>query len=368
MSLANLKIGVRLGIGFGVVLTLLTAMMLLGLASMSRIGSRTQDILSDKNVKMAAVRSMVGDVRTVTLALTTMVVVPSPEQMNAELAKVEEARARYRQSREKLAAMMTEEKEKSLLAAVDDALKSGADINNRLVQLRKDGDIPAATDYLLKETGPVQAKALAALNDVFTYETRLMEEAGSDVQAVYSNGRIMQLVLGTIAMAVGISVAWFITRSITGPLNRAVTVAETVASGDLTSRIDAEGQDETARLLLALKKMNDALLGVVGEVRAGTDAITTASHEIAAGNMDLSSRTEQQASSLEETVSSMEQLTSTVRQNADNARQANTLAHSASEVASRGGAIVSQVVDTMGAINTSSGKIAERGRGSGPRR
>ncbi|MBY0238315.1 MAG: MCP four helix bundle domain-containing protein [Burkholderiaceae bacterium] len=359
MSLANLKIGMRLGFGFGVVLTLLTAMMLLGLASMSRIGDRTQDILNDKNVKMAAVRSMVGDVRTITLALTTMTVVSSPEQLNAELAKVDEARKRYRESRGKLAAMMTEQKEKTLLAAVDDALKTGAEKNNKLIQMRKEGATEAAVEYLLTETGPVQAKALAALNEVFAHETRLMEEAGADVQQVYSTARIMQLALGTIAMALGISVAWFITRSITVPLNRAVRVAETVASGDLTSHIDTDGKDEMGRLLQALKKMNDALLGVVGQVRSGTDAITTASHEIAAGNMDLSSRTEQQASSLEETVSSMEQLTSTVRQNADNARQANTLAHSASEVASRGGAIVSQVVDTMGAINISSGKIAD---------
>ncbi|MRV76274.1 HAMP domain-containing protein [Duganella sp. FT92W] len=359
MSLANLKIGVRLGVGFGVVLTLLTAMMLLGLASMSRIGSRTQDILNDKSVKMAAVRSMVGDVRTITLALTTMTVVSTPELINAELAKVDDARKRYKDSRDKLAALMTDDKEKALLAAVDDALKTGAEKNNQLIKLRKEGIAEEAVDYLLKETGPVQAKALAALNDVFTHETRLMDEAGADVQEVYSNSRIMQLALGTIAMAMGISVAWFITRSITTPLNRAVAVAETVASGDLTSRIDTEGKDEMGRLLQALKKMNDALLGVVGQVRTGTDAITTASHEIAAGNMDLSARTEQQASSLEETVSSMEQLTSTVRQNADNARQANTLAHSASEVASRGGAIVAQVVDTMGAINTSSGKIAD---------
>ncbi|GAB2861431.1 methyl-accepting chemotaxis protein [Pseudoduganella ginsengisoli] len=359
MSLANLKIGVRLGVGFGVVLTLLTAMMLLGLASMSRIGSRTQDILNDKNVKMAAVRTMVGDVRTITLALTTLTVVSNPDQMNAELAKVDEARKHYRESRDKLASMMTEDKEKTLLAAVDEALKTGAEKNNKLIQMRKEGATEAAVDYLLKETGPVQAKALAALNDVFTYETKMMDEAGEDVKEVYSNARILQLTLGTIAMAMGISVAWFITRSITGPLNRAVAVAETVAAGDLTSRIDTGGNDETGRLLQALKKMNDALLDVVGQVRGGTEAITTASHEIAAGNMDLSSRTEQQASSLEETVSSMEQLTSTVRQNADNARQANTLAHSASEVASRGGAIVAQVVDTMGAINTSSGKIAD---------
>ncbi|MET3133371.1 methyl-accepting chemotaxis protein [Oxalobacteraceae bacterium GrIS 1.11] len=117
--------------------------------------------------------------------------------------------------------------------------------------------------------------------------------------------------------------------------------------------------DETGRLLAALKAMTDSLLSVVERVRAGTDLIATASNEIAAGNLDLSMRTEQQASSLEETASSMEELTSTVKQNADNARQANQLAMAASGVAVKGGALVAQVVETMGTINASSRKIVD---------
>ena len=109
----------------------------------------------------------------------------------------------------------------------------------------------------------------------------------------------------------------------------------------------------------ALQEMNHSLVGMVGQVRSGTDTIATASSQIAAGNMDLSSRTEQQASSLEETAASMEELTTTVKQNADNARQANQLAAAASAVAVKGGAVVSQVVDTMASINDSSKKIVD---------
>lgn len=105
--------------------------------------------------------------------------------------------------------------------------------------------------------------------------------------------------------------------------------------------------------------MNNSLNNIVGQVRQNTDTIATTSTQIAAGNMDLSSRTEQQAGSLEETASAMEELTSTVRQNADNARQANQLALSASSVASTGGEVVNQVVNTMGAISESSRKIVD---------
>jgi methyl-accepting chemotaxis protein len=105
--------------------------------------------------------------------------------------------------------------------------------------------------------------------------------------------------------------------------------------------------------------MNDSLVGIVANVRGGTDTIAIASQEISAGNMDLSARTEQQASALEETAASMEELTTTVKQNADNARQANQLSIAASEVATQGGAVVGQVIVTMGSINESARKIVD---------
>jgi methyl-accepting chemotaxis protein-1 (serine sensor receptor) len=132
-----------------------------------------------------------------------------------------------------------------------------------------------------------------------------------------------------------------------------------VAAGDLTQKIEVNSNDETGRLLQALKDMNAALVQIVTRVRGGTDTIATASGQIAAGNLDLSSRTEQQAGSLEETASSMEELTSTVKQNADNARQANSLAASAQQVAGKGGEVVEQVVQTMGAINSSATRIVD---------
>jgi methyl-accepting chemotaxis protein len=167
------------------------------------------------------------------------------------------------------------------------------------------------------------------------------------------------VLLGALMVALGATCAFLISRSITRPLAEAVKVARIVASGDLSSHVDVKSSDETGQLMQALKDMNDSLSKVVGEVHASTETIATASSQIAAGNLDLSSRTEQQASSLEETASSMEELTSTVKQNADNARQANQLAASASEVAIKGGAVVSEVVATMGLINASSKKIVD---------
>jgi methyl-accepting chemotaxis protein len=181
-------------------------------------------------------------------------------------------------------------------------------------------------------------------------------EKSQSTYRLVRNSCIAGLIFGLVLAGL---IGYWLVRAISRPLDAAVKIAGRIAGGDLTQHIQVRTQDETGRLMQALKDMNESLVRIVGQVRSGTDTIATASSEIAAGNIDLSSRTEQQASSLEETAASMEELTSTVNQNADNARQANQLAASASDVALRGGSVVSQVVDTMASINESSKKIVD---------
>ena len=162
-----------------------------------------------------------------------------------------------------------------------------------------------------------------------------------------------------LGVAVIIPMAWSLIRHIIEPLDHASGVARHVADGDLRSEVTVSNCDEVGEVLNSLKDMNTRLVKIVSEVRVGAEAIASASGEIAAGNMDLSSRTEAQAASLEETASAMEELTVTVKQNADNANQANRLAGTASEVAAKGGQVVADVVATMSAINSSAHKIAD---------
>ena len=359
MSLTQFKIGTRLGIGFAVVLGLLVAVLLVGLYSMGQLSARTHDIVADKNVKMAAANTMSDNVRNITLAITSIVVAPTEALVQAELAKIGEARKKYGAAKETLQKKISTDKETALMAELDAALKSGAPLNNKVIELRNAGQTEEAIAFLTQQAAPSLKRVLGALDSLVAYEGEQAAQAATEAETLSNSARASMITLGSLAVLLGAFVAWIITRSITQPINAAVSVAETVASGDLSSHIVVNSSDETGRLLGALKAMNTSLLGVVAQVRNGTDAISTASSEIAAGNLDLSSRTEEQASSLEETASAMEELTSTVKQNADNARQANQLAKSASEVAVRGGSIVSQVVDTMGTINASSRKIVD---------
>jgi methyl-accepting chemotaxis protein len=208
------------------------------------------------------------------------------------------------------------------------------------------------------ESFRVLEKSMAALSDLIEKNSEASKEVG-DTAVVRSRYEIIGFAL--LGMAVTLVLGQMLSRSIMRPLDEAVGFAASVAHGDLSRHIAVEDDDvtETGALKRALRDMNVSLHRIVSEVRSGTDAIALASGEIAAGNLDLSARTEAQASSLEETASSMEQMTSAVRQNSSNAGEANTLASSAAGVAVKGGSVMTQVVETMGAINASSQKIVD---------
>jgi methyl-accepting chemotaxis protein len=221
------------------------------------------------------------------------------------------------------------------------------------------GEREPAARLLRDKFGPAMTAVMHDLTELTRVQLRVAKGEFEHSQSMY--GTFRNVSIGSILVGVALAAlmgVWLV-NAITGPLNRAIRMAEAVAAGDLSQTLRVDSQDEMGQLTAALSAMNASLVKIVGDVRGGTDTIATAAGQIAAGNLDLSSRTEMQASSLEETASSMEELTSTVKQNADNARQANVLAESASQVASKGGAVVLQVVDTMGSISESSKKIVD---------
>src|SRR5450830_9146 len=224
------------------------------------------------------------------------------------------------------------------------------------IQAKKIDD---AKTVFLGESNNIYFELLTNFDKLTQVNAHGSDASSRSADETFASAKIWIIGMLIGALAAGFALAVFMARIIATPLTIAVGVARQVAAGDLTADIRPASQDETGELMSSLKEMNDSLLNIVGLVRSGTETISTASSEIAAGNLDLSSRTEQQAASLEETASAMEELTSTVKQNADNARQANQLAVSASEVAIAGGDVVSKVVNTMGSINDSSRRIVD---------
>jgi len=241
-----------------------------------------------------------------------------------------------------------------------EALLAPADqVTQELPRLIQAGDQAALTAFTAQRLYPAIdpiGTAVDKLIDIQLKEAHAYLEAGN---AEAQRTLWISLVTGTLVLsATLVSVIWIV-RSILQPIEQAVQVAEAVAEGDLSQRIEVGNQDETGRLLGSLQRMTEGLSRIVTEVRTGSESIATGSSQIAMGSTDLSQRTEEQASNLQQTAASMEELTATVKHNADTARAANQLAASASAVAERGGQVVGQVVQTMESITASSRKISD---------
>ena len=359
MNLSNFKLRTRLALGFGVMCAMLIVVLVLSQATLDHVNRSTRDIVQQRMPKIDAVTSVLNEVNNVSIALRNLMLNDDPADRKLQTANVMKARQAIQTLLDQAKGVLTDAAERDRYnETVENNIKFVRD-QDELLKRVDAGDIEGAKAYLNDAFRPLLLAYKKGLNEQLKAQKAAIAEAGAQAEATYTSTRLLMAGLGVAILALAGAIAWAISSSITRPVAQALEVANTVAAGDLTSRIEVTSRDETGMLLQALKTMNENLVRTVSVVRSGTDTIGTAANEVAAGNLDLSSRTEQQASSLEETASSMEELTSTVKQNADNARQANTLAEAASNVAERGGRVIGDVVGTMDRINTSSGKIAD---------
>jgi methyl-accepting chemotaxis protein len=359
MTLQDFRIGTRLGGGFAAVLTLLALSTVAGDALHARNKSDLLDGISVAQKKSELTTAMRSSLLQSAIAIRNIGLLADVEAMQKEEALASANKKRYAEARDKLTAAGLSSEEKPIvdeLASLD--IEMEKPFQDAIGAIRA-FDSATGAKIIISKIDPLSQQAIAKIEELVQVRQRVTAKVTADSAAVDAKLTALLYALGFVGIAVGGVLAWLITRSIVTPLKQSVAVAERVAEGDLTARIDTLGKDEIADLLNALNRMNAGLSVIVGNVRAGAETITVAASEIATGNADLSSRTEQQAASIEETASSMEELTTTVRQNADNARQANQLATHASQVAVSGGAVVAQVVSTMGSINDSSKKIVD---------
>ncbi|WP_426072902.1 methyl-accepting chemotaxis protein [Janthinobacterium sp. DSP2-3-3] len=357
--LRNVSIGVRLGLGFAVIL--LFSMLITGISvwRLHDVASATRVMMKQPLAKERYISDWYGRIdsavrRTIAIARSSDT---SLSGYFAEESKVSSSSSAELQK--KIEALIDKPEEKAMFAGLLEQRKVYISSRDQVYKLKGESQVDAANEVFEKTFVPAAAKYQKMVYGLLEHQRANIDATAREIDDIASTSRNLLLLLSTLALVFGVVCAWVLTMGIVRPLRTAVDIARKVADGDLTAQIDASAKDETGQLLQALKDMNTSLLNIVGEVRSGTDSIATSSTQIAAGNQDLSSRTEEQAGSLEETASSMEELTSTVKQNADNARQANQLAASAAQVAVKGGEVVAQVVGTMQSINTSSNKIVD---------
>ncbi len=358
-ALSHLRIGTRLAAGFALVLLLSVISTSYALYSARVNAEATREMME----KPLAKERLVSDWYVLiysAIARTSMIARSTDETLSGVFAEtIADSTKQGSELLKKIETLLVSEEEKAIFKASIVERVKYQDAKTEVMNARKGGNAALAESTYRDSFAPAATKYQNNVKALLAQQRQAIDATAHAIEAANARSFTLLLLLCVLVVLLGSVCAWLITRSITAPLQAAVKVAETVAAGDLRTHFGTAASDEIGDLMRALHGMNEALRKVVSEVQTGTNAIATASGEIAAGNQDLSARTEQQASSLEETASSMEELTSTVKQNADNARQANQMAVAASSVAERGGDIVSQVVDTMGAIDTASTKIVD---------
>ena len=252
--------------------------------------------------------------------------------------------------------------EKAMYAQITEQWARYMEEDTKIRAAMRAGDADTAKKLIRGESNKLIVSMRAQVDKLVDLYTQGGKDAAAEGGRRYSSSRVLIITLLLASVVLGAAGAFLITRrlmrSLGGEPAYAVDIVNRIAAGDLSAQVELRSGDSRS-LLFAMKTMRDNLAKIVTDVRGSTHVIASASGQIAAGNLDLSSRTEQQASSLEETAASMEELTSTVRQNSEAAAQANQLAGSASDVAQAGSEVVGRVVNTMESINASSRKIGD---------
>ncbi|CAM4165891.1 Chemotaxis protein [Comamonas aquatilis] len=368
-KISDWRVGTKLGVSFLVMVVFSAILGLVAWTQLSRIhatGTVVSEVMLPSVYNAASMRSDYNRLRRHEAGISTARTLQEVEGFEAQIQQ----RLKTIAEQEKVLDGLIDGQQ--LRAAFDNYLGYKAEylkLHQRMLSIARDGDFntvesqAAMADemglFFAGEFENAFSKLAESTGKFMQLQLDAAAAAQEDEKASYALARYWLLGTLVLVIAVAGAVGVAMTRAVTGPVARAVQVAQEVAAGRLQAPVLNQRRDELGLLLNALEDMRRQLASVVQEVRSNAHGVALASREIAQGNADLSSRTESQASALEETAASMEQLGSTVRLNADNAQTANQMAQAASGVAARGGSVVAQVVDTMKGINQSSRQIAD---------
>jgi methyl-accepting chemotaxis protein len=355
----KLKIGTRLASGFGILLTLMAAIVLMAASQLSVIGQAIDSILTRDWAKAGAAATL--EATTTANARRTLELFLADDKAHIDLirASIETNKVTINEALRVLDTLVYATEGRDLLQKIIEARTPYVNSFTTVARLLESGRRDEAIKEVHDVTLPAIDRLQVHVHALSSVQTRLANQSGATVRDTIASARMLMFGLGLFALFVGLGFAWWLSRSITAPVAQAARITGRIAQGDLSQVFQARGQDELGDMLRSMLEMQQSLIKLVSTVRAGIDQVSSAAFEIASANKDLSARTESQASALEETAASMEELNSTVKNNAVNAREADQLALRASMLAVSGGEVVAQVVQTMKGIDESSRRISD---------
>ncbi|WP_433706545.1 methyl-accepting chemotaxis protein [Paraburkholderia sacchari] len=365
MKIENLKVRTRLFVGFGLVLSMLFVVSVLGITRLDSMNDTLSQTVNLYGNAANLIGQALGDIRVGSMDVRTMGGIQDPSRIAAQSQKIVTGMDDYDAVQKKIQDLFesdprASDSEKQYLQEITRLGSTAIPLARKTIELATSD--PQKLDASAKEAGAALDGLGSALYHFWDLEVKASNESAVRAHAAYVISRRILIILSAASSILAVALCLVITRSLLrqlgGEPRYAALIAEKISSGDLTGRIELATGDTTS-LLYSMRLMRDKLQSIVERIRTGTYNIATASGQIAAGNADLSARTEEQAASLEQTAASMMQLTETVRRNADNARHANELAAQATEVADSSSDIVQNMVKTIEDINSSSKQVSE---------
>jgi PAS domain S-box-containing protein len=360
LSLKDLHITGKLMTVVALLCVSMAAVGVIGLAGIERSNAALNSVYADRAVPLGQLDIIVRLLNLNRLSITTAVLRQDPDLAKSSAKEIEINLARVSATWQAYIETSLTPEEKNLAERFGAARAAFLDKGLLpAIAALKAGNLAEAKRLELEVLPALFEPVRHSVNDLITLQLDVAKTEAVKARTSYHTMRATILALIALGSLFACGLAWYLIRSIVRPLNQAVTVANQIAAGNLTAKVEATSDDEVGQLLRALGIMKSSLGNIISGVRECAEMIGQASSEIADGNADLSQRTEEQASSLEETSSSMEQLTSTVQNTADNSSSAKQMVQTAQAVAIQGGAAMDQVVSTMYAIAASSRKITD---------
>ena len=352
--LNNLKIGVRLGIGFAVTLALLITIAVIGVTRISMLNGEIEGLVNEKFPKTVQANDIVDAIGGIGRVMRDALLVKGEDNVKKELDRIPDYRKIIDERLEKLTKTITTDDGKARLKRMEESRTTYRVNQAKFLDLMKAGKRDDATEVLMGETRKTFDEYLKATNDLIEYQTKLMEKAGKDADAMADNAERLLQILAVIAAILTVLFGWFVTRSITKPVAEALAVTQRLAEGDLTVRIDDVSKDEIGQMLGAQKGLIEKLNQIIGEVKGAADALSNAAGQVSATAQSLSQSSSEQAASVEETTASIEEMTASITQNTENAKVTDNMATKSSTEAVQGGQAVKETVEAMKSI---AGKI-----------
>lgn len=357
----NLKIGVRLGLGFGLVLLLLLIISVVAILRISELNTGIEDVVDGRIPKIVMANEIYSNTMLIARAARNVALTNDKLIEKAQIETMIKARKANGEVIEKIKPMINSEKGKVLLAKLLEARTKYGEALDKYLPLADSSsaqhNVDKATQFLFGDFQLAATSYVDSLNEFSSFQIEGAKHNGKLAAELASASRTLVVSLSIAAVLLALGFAWWVTRSITTPINKAVDAATRLADGDLTVKLESDSKDEVGTLMNALQNMIARLTQIIGEVRTAADNLTNAAGQVSATAQSLSQSSSEQAASVEETTSSMEQMSASIVQNTDNAKVTDGMASKAAKEAAEGGEAVSKTVDDMKSIASKIGII-----------